>query len=375
MPALRHEEYLALRRFPALDGLRAIAALMVVAFHYDRTVGWLSGWIGVQVFFVLSGFLITTLMLREESRNGDISIRDFLLRRLFRIVPVYLVVLFIAVSIWTRNTGFTSANISRALPYYLSFLNEFAPGSIYFHTWTIGIEQKFYLVWPLLGFSLLFLRRIRAAVAAVLAFGLLAVEPLLAPDAPDDPVLPYGVLLLGCLLAITLHNPRGFAALAFLTRPPVAVVAAAAMVGAQLAVAPAVGHLGYQPVISGYALAVAVLLPSLFGAGLPGRLLSIRPLRFLGDRSYSIYLVQSLAAHAADGLFTRVGFGHTRFLLVATLAVVFADVLYRAVELPMIKLGHRLTRAGHPPKAVDATTGPPRIPTQRPAPSEPAHSL
>src|SRR5689334_3129720 len=81
---LSHSEYLALKRFPALDGLRAIAALMVVVFH-NQGPDWVQGWIGVQIFFVISGYLITTLMLREEDRSGQISFKRFYARRIFRI--------------------------------------------------------------------------------------------------------------------------------------------------------------------------------------------------------------------------------------------------------------------------------------------------
>ncbi|MEK8109623.1 acyltransferase [Micromonospora sp. M12] len=85
-----------MRRFPALDGLRAVAAIMVFAFHYGGpSWKWLTGWIGVHLFFVLSGFLITTLLLREEHRYGRVSLRAFYLRRFFRIMPVYLLVLFL----------------------------------------------------------------------------------------------------------------------------------------------------------------------------------------------------------------------------------------------------------------------------------------
>ena len=88
MKSLTHADYLALRRFPALDGLRAIAAVLVVFFHYGGP-DWLQGWAGVQMFFVLSGFLITTLMLREERGTGRVSLSEFYLRRAFRILPVY----------------------------------------------------------------------------------------------------------------------------------------------------------------------------------------------------------------------------------------------------------------------------------------------
>src|SRR6187551_1792962 len=87
-----HADYLAQRRFPGLDGLRAIAASMVVLFHFGGP-DIVQGWIGVHLFFVLSGFLITTLLLREHDRAGRVALVDFYLRRAFRILPVYFLVL------------------------------------------------------------------------------------------------------------------------------------------------------------------------------------------------------------------------------------------------------------------------------------------
>src|SRR5436853_352766 len=91
-PIRRYEDWRAARYFPGLDGLRAIAALLVV-FHHARTHrlwGVLEGWNGVTLFFVLSGFLITTLALREEDERGALRWRAFFVRRGFRILPVYL---------------------------------------------------------------------------------------------------------------------------------------------------------------------------------------------------------------------------------------------------------------------------------------------
>src|SRR5437870_6361968 len=89
-----HEEYLARKYFPALDGLRAVSVLLVLAYHVNSSLwDWLSGAEGVSIFFVISGFIITTMCLREESRDGRLSIRGFYLRRVCRIFPLYFVVL------------------------------------------------------------------------------------------------------------------------------------------------------------------------------------------------------------------------------------------------------------------------------------------
>src|SRR4030088_1441759 len=83
------DAYRQLKHSDALDGMRAIGVLLVIFEHFaGERYKWLSGWLGVHIFFVMSGFLITTLLLREQERNGRVSLRDFYVRRVFRIMPV-----------------------------------------------------------------------------------------------------------------------------------------------------------------------------------------------------------------------------------------------------------------------------------------------
>ena len=154
-----YEDWRAAGFFPALDGLRAVAALMVV-FHHARTHwlwGWLEGWNGVTLFFVLSGFLITTLALREEETLGALRWRAFVVRRVFRIVPIYVVSLalyvlaMVAVGVGASHRG----SFVHAMPWYVSPFPEvpfFTHTHIVFSlAWSLGIEEKFYLLWPLAG--------------------------------------------------------------------------------------------------------------------------------------------------------------------------------------------------------------------------------
>lgn len=342
MRAISYEEFRAMRRFPAFDGLRAIAAALVFTFHFGGPDwGWTSGWIGVHLFFVLSGFLITTLLLREEERYGRVSLRGFYVRRLFRIMPVYLVVL--AVTYALAHLNGTGDQVRRSLLHYLFLLNEFAPTSGFVHSWTIGIEQKFYLFWPVLAFVLIagvFWKRIALTLAAIAA--LTVVIPTLTA-APFWPIH-YIVILVGCLLAIVMHHPQGFAVVRPLTHPVVAVVVAAGFVGAHLGIrywppSPD-GHV--EPMLATYAVAAAILLPSLLSRSLPAKLLSLRPMVFVGERSYSLYLVQLIAASIVVRLVP--GWSHASSKqLIATLLVGLAgaDLLYRWVEQPMIRLGRR----------------------------------
>lgn len=349
MRALDHREYLSLRRFPALDGLRAVAALMVVFFHFggDRWA-WLSGWAGVHVFFVLSGYLITTLLLREQDRGGRISFRNFYLRRFFRIVPVYVVTLAAVVAVFGLRGQYTSSGLRGAMPYYLTFFNDFAEHTVFVVSWSLGIEQKFYLLWPVLAFAAAWRFGARLAVTVATTVAVLCLFPLTGANWPVH----YLVMLTGALLAVVLHHPRGFALLRPLTHPVPATVVAMALVGLQLAVRPLVGWAGSEvPVIAGYGVLFALGLPALLGTGPAVWLLSRRPLTAIGDRSYSLYLLQPLAGLVASGLVPDPG-GTRHAALVALVALGMADLMYRWVEQPMIALGRRLTTRRETPEPV-----------------------
>lgn len=339
---MTHADFLALKRFPALDGLRAVAALMVVFFHYGGP-GWLQGWLGVQIFFVLSGFLITTLLLREHARNGRISLVRFYRRRALRILPVYFVVLLVTAAGLLVAGQLRTDPLGREFGLYLTFLNEFGHGGAYGQSWSLGVEQKFYLVWPLLAFVLL--PRWRPWVTVGLMTLALAVVPFTVSSDPKGWPVHYFTVLAGCALALLMNNRRGFALVKPLMTPWVALL----FVGVHLAVPYISGALGgaipgFVAVVPIYAVSVGLMLPSLLAPGLPQRVLSARPVVWLGERSYSIYLVQS-AAHSvvllsgASGLVMAVS--------TAIVAIGLADVCHRFVELPMIERGRSPRRTGN----------------------------
>ncbi|QUQ66267.1 acyltransferase family protein [Kutzneria sp. CA-103260] len=356
-----HGEFLGLKRFPALDGLRAVAALMVVLFH-SQGPDWLQGWLGVQVFFVLSGFLITTLLLREEGRKGRISLADFYRRRAFRILPVYfLVLLLTAVGLLVAGEFFRDP-LGHDFPLYLVFFNEFGHGGPYGQSWSLGIEQKFYLLWPLLAFVVGRSRRLSVTLGLMAVA--LAVAPFTVSADPRGWPVHYFSVLVGCLLAITMHSPRGYRLIRPLTRPWVTVVAAVLFVGAHLSVTAVSNAIdkswllstipGFVSVVPLYAVAVALMLPALLVPGPPQWLLSRRPMVFLGERSYSIYLWQSIAQGVVIAILpASAGIG--RWLPTAIVAVVLADLCYRWLERPMIRRGRQVTQRRR--TALDATSG------------------
>jgi len=147
-----------MKRIPSLDGFRAISITLVILAHCRVSEGFPSqfsdyvrhGQIGVTVFFVISGFLITTLLLSEEAKNGDISVRNFYTRRAIRILPVFFVyVLFVSVWQAYENIGITKIDIIRSLTFTFNFAGV-KRSWLLLHFWTLSVEEQFYIIWPTL---------------------------------------------------------------------------------------------------------------------------------------------------------------------------------------------------------------------------------
>src|SRR5579884_498695 len=164
----RRAQRVELKHYDGLDGLRGIAVLAVILFHGG--VGWLTGgFLGVELFFVLSGFLITSLLLSEWLQSTGIVLRSFWARRARRLLPA-LFVLVLVIGIY-----YASAGPSKAVPgfwgdglaalFYYSNWHQVAAGTSYFaasgpvspfqHTWSLAIEEQFYVFWPLIVLAVL----------------------------------------------------------------------------------------------------------------------------------------------------------------------------------------------------------------------------
>ncbi|OXM67941.1 acyltransferase family protein [Amycolatopsis vastitatis] len=345
---LDHAEYRASSWFPGLTGLRALAALAVVFFHYGGpVVDRLQGWIAVQLFFVLSGFLITTLALREEDRTGVVSLRRFYVRRVFRIMPVYFLLLGLTALAVTLAGAYRSSRLADAMPFYLVFGNELVGFNTPYPTsWSLGVEEKFYLVWPALLVLTSFARTGKTALRLLIAAGvvtgvLFGALPLAPSQRWAELSVHYCSLVVGCLLAPALHHPRGFAVFRPLTSPAAAVLVALGFCVLQLSVKPLGQQFGghWQFVVPVYAAGSALLLVAAVVQGPVRRLLSSRVLTYIGDRSYALYLVQTGAA-GVTGLVFPTGLG--KAVATAAVALLFACGLRRWVELPSIAFGRRL---------------------------------
>src|SRR3569833_2940991 len=140
-------------RIPSRDGFRATSILLVIASHLtlEHPVPLLwreqNGKLGVRVFFVISGFLITSLLLKERQKTGSISLSGCYLRRLFRIAPAYYV--FLAAILLLIPTGWVAAHYAN-VGFAAIYLNDYSyEGGTVGHTWSLAVEELFYLLWPL----------------------------------------------------------------------------------------------------------------------------------------------------------------------------------------------------------------------------------
>jgi peptidoglycan/LPS O-acetylase OafA/YrhL len=346
---LKTTDYAAFRKqryFPVLDGLRAVSILLVLTWHVDEHRWWyLSGYTGVMIFFVLSGFLIHTLLLREEDASGKVSLKSFYLRRTFRILPLYFVVLGLYVILLRLPSfGRQAAEFRTALPYYLTGFNDFAPLAPFNQSWSLGVEEKFYLVWPFLAFLLLAGRKSwRMPVMILLAAGPL----LLAANGHLGALGSYAVIMVGCTLGACLENARVY-------EPVRRFIGSAGFVLVPVLWLSFHTLLGFYPdrsrhlygyLLIGYVISVALLLAwGVTSWSLLHRFLASPWLRYIGQRSYGMYLVHLLCLSTLQRILPPTSAVRTWLLLAVTAAfsLAVAEVLYRLVEHPAISMGRRL---------------------------------
>lgn len=320
--------------FPALDGVRAYCVLLVTYHHLkkgDHILPFIDGHLGVDLFFIISGFLITTLLLRELHFTGRIDLRSFYVRRFFRIIPVYLFVLAIYILICQLPSQAEKwIQLKASLPYFLTLTNEYAvriqESNVFMHTWSLGVEEKFYLLWPLLFFLLAHTARTRAIVLA-LGFVAVAIPPFFGFHYL---AIAYFGLLMGCLMAVLLagpYSPRIFASVA---RLPAIVPLALFALGFYVEYLYEAGIL----VFSSCAIVFFIFLLSR-----PSWLRTAhewRPIVWLGRRSYSMYLIHVLALNVIESKFPITSGLRAALALAAAyaLAALAADILYRLIEQP-----------------------------------------
>jgi peptidoglycan/LPS O-acetylase OafA/YrhL len=351
---------------PGLDGLRAIAVTAV--FLYHSRIDWLpGGFLGVDLFFVLSGYLITSLLLVEWEARNRIDLRRFWLRRARRLLPALVVVvlgsLVLAAIFARQDLAHTRSDAVSSLLYYTnwhliianhSYFNLMGNPSLLQHLWSLAVEEQFYLVWPLLfvpGLVLLGRRHLPFVVVAGTAASAALMWLLYNPDGDPSRVY-YGtdtrafLLLMGILLALVWPRIERMRRAV----PLIELLGIAALVGTVLLF---LRMQDFNPTLyRGGDLAAAFCFVVLIAAvahprtGI-GQAVGVAPLRWVGERSYGIYLWHWPIILLLAGVNTRPGIG----IVVAAAAIVLAaaTLSYRYVEQP-IRTGSLQRRLAERPR-------------------------
>jgi peptidoglycan/LPS O-acetylase OafA/YrhL len=343
---------------PALDGLRALAVLAVLAYHFPMPF-LEGGFLGVDLFFVLSGFLITTLLYVEWEETGAIRLGAFYGRRALRLFPglvACLLVGLLAVHLVgdadlverSRTGALSAATGALSAAFYVANWMRATHGNdalgVFNHTWSLSVEEQFYILWPVLLWTLLRSGRTSRHITTILTLALVLsiVWRLMlwgegasfarlynGSDAHADP------LLLGCLLAIWRRNHSARPTTLMVT------VAAVALCAAVVLARPDASYM-YLGVLTLLALACAVLIAAVDQPVSGGRLawlLSLPPLAVIGRLSYSLYLWH----YPVDHLIRRTALNKVwQLLLDIALSFLLAFLSYTYVERPFLRLKRHL---------------------------------
>lgn len=387
---------------PGLDGMRALAVIAVILYHAQQSMpsSWMpGGFVGVEVFFVISGYLITALLITEHQRTGRISLGGFWLRRARRLLPALVALLVITMAI-VGFAGYRSDSLREHVgPFrgmwlsawgYATNWYQIAAGLRYGenvgrppllrHLWSLAVEEQFYVVWPLIMWAVLARKRrsgeagrrtlhvtgwvflalslaIAAGTAALYRADDLARVNLLYLSTPSR----AGGLLLGAALAVFWQPWRavGRTARGALGIDVLSVVAAAVLVGAlvrwHIIDDGELGLRGYDLLfrggflIVGAATAVLIVAATHVGSFVGQRVLAWRPLVWVGKRSYGLYLwhwpVFQLMRPRGDLSLLDISRPDVSLawfptlLLRLLITVVLTEVSYRWIEMPIRKGG------------------------------------
>ena len=357
------ESFRSSRRLPCLDGWRCISILLVLLNHsrqlpgydssWDAFVRWLpDGRFGVEVFFVISGFLITFLLLKEKEKTGVISLYMFYVRRSLRILPAYSAFLMVLMGL----CYFTALKIPEmSWISLLTFTKNFVSSAWTIgHIWSLSVEEQFYLIWPFLFLWVLMKRNLKECLL------ILSIPVFLAPLCrvysylhPDSFLLYrysffncFDSLAIGCFMAVFIAF-YGSQIEAIVVRKPIALIFIALFLIAIPLVSTRLLILGFFTVpftVTFNAIGIALLiLASLIRPDLTCfRWLEWKPVAAVGVISYSLYLWQQLFCTSAKdyGLISTPWFLSFPFWIVASFCA--AVISYNFIEKPFISLKSRI---------------------------------
>jgi peptidoglycan/LPS O-acetylase OafA/YrhL len=339
---------------PALDGIRAIAIVSVFLYHVGILQG---GWVGVDIFFTLSGYLITLILLTEYNSTQSILLPQFFLKRACRLLPAAVVLIFVALALsFYFNDQFhdTKVDAVAALLYVEDFRYAFSPvlgtRTTLVHLWSLSIEEQFYLIWPfflILSLSSLGQKRSLYIVFATIALVILWRFALLSQiESPTYYRIYFSFdtrvdeLLIGSALALWGYRPGHTISRTTKTFWPLIVLL---FVAIMLALDPVTKWeaVSIYPLIGG-ATAFLIVIVTTKERTLPSRFLTLLPLVALGRISYGFYLWHLLIIHEV----TMGGFKRHVALLAFVLTLAVSIGSYFLVERPILRFGRKAFSVG-----------------------------
>ncbi|MGJ5177619.1 acyltransferase family protein [Bradyrhizobium oligotrophicum] len=362
---------------PSLDGIRALSVLIVVIGH-SGLQALIPGGFGVTVFFFLSGFLITTLMLSEHERTGQLDVPSFYARRVFRLMPPLLLTLAIAYGLTYAGLldgGITAKGLSAQILYFANYYGLFFdPGNTVPDgtgiLWSLAVEEHFYIVYPLLMTLLLGLALRPRTIGALLGCVCLAVlawrihlvhAPSFFPDrtyyASDTRI---DSIAYGCLLALVMNPARQ-------SSPARAMSAAQWTLMLATAVVLLFSLLYRDPTfretarysIQGLALMPLFYVAVRFADAPLVRYLNRPWMMTLGTYSYAIYLIHNVVIRAIDKNFPAIAAKpYILFPLTLLISIIYAAAIERFIEPYFRQLRHKFRPAAGAPQAVGPTLNP-----------------
>jgi peptidoglycan/LPS O-acetylase OafA/YrhL len=354
IPARRF--YDAFRRTPtfgSLDGLRCLSILAVIWHHAGtKGIAWRAldmGYLGVDLFFVISGFLIVTLLLRERAATNRISLRKFYIRRTLRIFPLYYgVILGLAAFYATVDPhSLFGKRLLAELPYYLTYTADFIPVGLGI-VWSLAAEEQFYLLWPTIE------KHLTKQVVPVLAtliilnqivnfpYGKSEISRMVGSTSWSDLSISQATftpILLGVWAAHLLHSERGYRLLGYLAAGRWASAVYLLTLVALLTMAPA--DISGLPRLAIQICMAALLVSCVYREDhILGPLLRLAPIQRIGKISYGMYLLHIqlivLAAHLirADPKQGSIEL----YALSLILTIIAAGLSFRFFEGPLLSL-------------------------------------
>jgi peptidoglycan/LPS O-acetylase OafA/YrhL len=347
-----YSRYLSTRPFASLDGLRALAVTGVLWYHTTNDIPmWPAlnrGFLGVDFFFIISGFLIVTLLLRERRESGSISLRNFYARRSLRIFPAYWAMLLFVACVAYLKSGDQSDAIKRDLPYAVLYVSNLVPMfSLLSITWSLSTEEQFYLVIPALQ---KYLPRFFPWLLLPIAYIVVSLPPF---DVLPTFRMPgffrqttFGPILLGVILAQVLDDPRGWTAAASVLRSRLSPLFAFGLVILAFCY-PGTDISGWPRLAIHGSLALFLAACVIRERHVLRPVLSWWPIRRIGMVSYGIYLYHLIVYWPAAKLLALMGVQshYALFVLVAAFSWFTAELSYRFLERRFLILKTRFSSA------------------------------